>query len=124
MGARVARSGLTGVDGGARQTGTRMSGRVVDELEPGIDVISEWETDERGRVTSYVVVLRVERAGRWHGVRVWDNAQGVGEMHRYTRSGGKQRAQVVHRGEFGEAMRAARQHAKESYQAIIESWDQ
>lgn len=100
-----------------------MSGQAHEWLEHDVDLKREWETDQRGRVVEYVVILRAKRGEDWHAVRVWDNAHGENEMHRHTRSAGKQPGEIFHHGEFGAAMRAAQAHAKESYASIVESWD-
>jgi hypothetical protein len=43
-------------------------------------------------------------------------------MHRYTLAGGKQLAELVHAGEAGEAMRAARDEVLAGYEKMIEAW--
>jgi hypothetical protein len=55
-------------------------------------------------------------------LRVYDNAHGANEMHRYTLAGGKQPAELVHAGEAGEAMRAARDEVLAGYEKMIEAW--
>ncbi len=57
----------------------------------------EFTTDRR-TVTDYGVMLLVqEEYGRIETVRVYDGAHGQNEMHRYTRQGGKQAAEVFNR---------------------------
>jgi hypothetical protein len=78
----------------------------------------------RGReVVGYVVVVTTRRDGRVHTVRVYDSAHGVNEMHRYTHAGGKQPAEVFHRGTLGEGMRAATEQVKHGYRVMIEGWE-
>jgi hypothetical protein len=43
-------------------------------------------------------------------------------MHRYTRSGGKQAAEVSHHGPINEAIPAAIDHLTQHHEAITESW--
>jgi len=93
----------------------------VDQLEPGVQVLL-W-TRRRGRtILEYSVVLRVWRDGGWRTLRVFDNAHGVNEVHRYTRSEGKQPGRVWHHGTAGEAFRDAWKSLKESYKRIEEAW--
>jgi hypothetical protein len=53
---------------------------------------------------------------------VYDGAHGKNELHRYTRSGGKQQAEVIHDGTLGEGMRDAIKHIRHGYGAMIEAW--
>jgi len=52
-----------------------------------------WRTSRR-EVVDYAVTLVVTEAGEARSVRVYDGAQDVNEMHRYTRSEGKQSAMI------------------------------
>jgi hypothetical protein len=52
-------------------------------------------------------------------VRVYDNAHGANEMHRYTLAGGKQPAAPVHAGDACEAMRAARNEVLAGYEKMV-----
>jgi hypothetical protein len=81
----------------------------------------ELTTDIRD-VTDYAVVLLVEEDERMETVRVYDGAHGENEMHRYTREGGKQAAEVFHRGTLGAGMRAAIEAVKHGHQPMIEAW--
>jgi hypothetical protein len=81
-----------------------------------------WFLTERASVISYSVVLLALHEGAWHTVRVYDNAHGANEMHRYTVAGGKQPAEPVHAGEAGEAMRSARDEVLAGYEKMIEAW--
>ncbi len=70
-------------------------------VAPDTEILIEFKT-ERREITGYTVLLRAHRHGEWHEVRVWDNAHGVNEMHRYTRSSGKRPGIIFHRGSFAE----------------------
>ena len=50
---------------------------------------------ERGEAVSYAVTLVAEEDGELRTVRVYDNAHGSPEMHRYDREGVKQRAEAA-----------------------------
>ena len=52
----------------------------------------------------------------------YDGAHGENEMHRYTRQGGKQAAEVFHRDTLGAGMRAAIEAITRGYQPMIEAW--
>jgi hypothetical protein len=73
-------------------------------------------------IVDYSIVLLAEVDGRLETVRVYDGAHGMNELHRYTRSGGKQRAEAVHDGTLGEGMRTAISDIKRGYGAMIEAW--
>jgi hypothetical protein len=79
-------------------------------------------TTYRRDVVDYAVVLLIEGQGDAETVRLYDGAHGTNEMHRYTRSGGKQLAEVFHRDALGPAMRAAIEQIVYGYEAMIESW--
>jgi hypothetical protein len=81
----------------------------------------EFKTDRRD-VVDYSIVLLVEVDGELETVRLYDGAHGENEMHRYTRQGGKQAAEVFHHGGLGPGMRAAIEEIKRGYGAMIESW--
>lgn len=73
-------------------------------------------------VTTYAVLLTFDDEVETNTVRLYDGAHGVNEMHRYTRSQGKQPAQVFHHGTLGEGMRAAMRQILKTYQSMIEGW--
>jgi hypothetical protein len=54
----------------------------------------EFETTRRD-VVDYSIVLLVEVDGEPETMRLYDGAHGENELHRYTRKGGKQPAEVV-----------------------------
>lgn len=76
----------------------------------------------RRDVVDYSIVLLAEVDGKLETIRVYDGAHGTNELHRYTRNGGKQRAEAVHDGTLGEGMRAAISDIKHGYGAMIEAW--
>ena len=100
-----------------------MSGEYDVELDGarGAWMHVEFTTQAR-EVTDYAVVLLVEQEGELETVRVYDSAHAENEMHRYTRAGGKQAAQLFHRGTLGAGMRAAIESVKRGYLPMIESW--
>jgi hypothetical protein len=55
-------------------------------------------------------------------VRLYDGSHGHNELHRYTRSAGKQTGEIVHQGTLGEGMRGAIAEIEQGYKAMIESW--
>jgi hypothetical protein len=81
----------------------------------------EFKTDRRD-VVDYSIVLLVEVDGELETVRLYDGTHGENELHRYTRKGGKQPAEVVHHGDLGAGMRAAIDEIEQRYEAMIESW--
>ena len=80
-------------------------------------------TSEGRTVTDYAVVLLLKRGDATETIRVYDGAHGHNEMHRYTRSGGKQPGAPFHSGTLGEGMRAAIEEAEASYREMIEGWE-
>jgi hypothetical protein len=100
-----------------------MSGRyemLLNRVIPVLMVV-EFKTVRRD-VVDYSVVLLVDVDGKIETVRVYDGAHGQNELHRYTRSGGKQPAEAVHDGTLGEGMRTAIMDMKSGYGAMIEAW--
>ncbi len=79
---------------------------------------------QRRTVVEYAVVLMARENGRLHTVRVYDNAHGINDMHRYNREGEKQPAETCHQGSAAEAMRSAREAIKAGYDEMIRSWRQ
>jgi hypothetical protein len=92
-------------------------------LDPALGASIRVEfTTERRTVSNYSVVLLVTEADGLHTVRVYDGAHGVNEMHRYTRSAGKQAGEVFDDGTLGDGMRAAIRQIETSYTAMIDAW--
>lgn len=81
----------------------------------------EFTTDAR-EITDYAVVLLLALEGSTETIRVYDGVHGHNEMHRYTRSGGKQLGELFHAGSLGEGMRAAISEIERGYGEMIEGW--
>jgi hypothetical protein len=79
-------------------------------------------TTAREAVIEYSVVLLALDGAQWRTVRLYDNAHGAHDMHRYTRSGDKQPAQAFHQGTAAEAMRDAVAAIRAGHQEMIEAW--
>jgi len=69
------------------------------------------------------VVLIAEVGDEVQTIRVFDSAHGFNEMHRCTRSDGKQTGKPFHSGSLGEGMRAAIDDVKIGYGQMIEGWE-
>jgi hypothetical protein len=100
-----------------------MSGTYRRRLEraPRVFMDVDFKTVKRD-VVDYSIVLLAEMDGKLETIRVYDGAHGKNELHRYTRSGGKQQAEVIHDGTLGEGMRDAIKHTKHGYGAMIGAW--
>jgi len=106
-----------------RRRGDGMSGRYERVLDGTVIMHVEYKNERRGReVADYSVVLVVERGDGTETVRLYDGAHGKNELHRYTRTGGKQAAEVFDRGNLGEGMRAAIEEIKHGYEEMIDGW--
>jgi hypothetical protein len=81
----------------------------------------EFETQGK-EVTDYAVMLLFEIEGRTETIRLYDGAHGHNEMHRYSRSAGKQPGTPLHRGTLGDGMRAAIAEIQSGYREMIEGW--
>jgi len=73
-------------------------------------------------VVDYAAVLLLEIDGKTETVRVYDGAHGHNEMHRYTRSKGKQPGTPFHGATLGDGMRAAIADIESGYREMIEGW--
>jgi hypothetical protein len=74
-------------------------------------------------VIDYSLALVAKQRAELVTIRVYDGAHGVNEMHRYTRSTGKQPAIQFHHGTLGEGMRAALVGIERGYSQMVEGWD-
>ena len=74
-------------------------------------------------VVDYAVVLLFDTEKGLETIRVYDGAHGHNEMHRYTRSGGKQPGTPFHSGTLGEGMRAAIEEIEGGFRQMIEGWE-
>ena len=95
--------------------------RVLDHLLGAVPRV-EFVTDGR-EITDYAVVLQVARDGDTKTIRLYDGAHGYNEMHRCTRSDGKQAGKPFHAGTLGEGMRAAIAEIESGYPEMIEGWN-
>jgi hypothetical protein len=100
-----------------------MSGAYARTLDPArlVTLHVEFTTDHR-EVVDYAVILTFEHEGAQETIRVYDGAHGHNDMHRYTRTGGKQAAEVFEAGSLGQGLRAAIAHCKDGYDEIIRGW--
>jgi hypothetical protein len=93
------------------------------ELDDALGVLKHVKFTTRVRdVIDYAVVLLVKENEQVKTIRVYDGSHGVNELHRYTRRGGKQAAEIFHGGTLGEGMRAAIAEVERGSQSIIEAW--
>jgi hypothetical protein len=92
----------------------------VEPFDLYLDIDVRVHVERGGQpLEEYAVMLQVENAGEWSTIRLYDNAHGTHDMHRYT-GGEKQAAEVFHHGEPREACPAAILELKEHWQAIVE----
>jgi hypothetical protein len=73
-------------------------------------------------LSQYAVMLQVLRNEDWQTIRLFDNAHGQHDMHRYVLDE-KQPPERFHNGTAREALPAAILHLKEHWQAIVEGWE-
>lgn len=88
----------------------------------GVSLWVDFRT-ERGVVVDYTVILLLSTPEGSRTIRVYDSAHGYNEMHRYTRTGGKQTGMLFHSGSLGEGMRVAVEDAEDRYVEMIEGWE-
>lgn len=78
--------------------------------------------DLEGRpMDSYAVMLQLRIEGQWQTVRLFDNAHGNHDMHRYT-GFEKQPAERFSEGAPNEVAPEAIRHLIDHWEAIAESW--
>lgn len=77
---------------------------------------------ERGEATSYAVTLVVEDDGGLRTVRVYDNAHGQPEMHRYSQAGEKQPAERAPGITASEGFNMALDLIFSSFTEMIDGW--
>lgn len=92
-----------------------------DALDAEVEIDVRFVT-RRGVLVDYAVVLLVEERERLCTVRVYDNAHGAHDMHRYNRAGEKQPAEAFHHGSASEAFQNALNAVRDGYSEMIESW--
>lgn len=99
-----------------------MSSSHVRRLDHNVRLFVEFTTSGRD-IVSYSVTLVLEEDAGAHTIRVYDSAHDFNEMHRHTRSGGKQAGEAFHAGTLGEGMRAAIASSVDGYKQMIEGWN-
>jgi hypothetical protein len=77
---------------------------------------------EHGEAVSYAVTLVVEEAGELRAVRVYDNAHGASEMHRYSREGKKQPAEKAPGATPSEGFNMALDLISSGFMEMIDGW--
>lgn len=100
-----------------------MGASYLRELNRDLGVLMWVEFKSVGKVvTDYAVVLLLLTDRGTETIRVYDGAHEHNEMHRYSRSEGKQPGVVFHRGNLGEGKRAAIAEVEHGYREMIEGW--
>lgn len=100
-----------------------MSGRYEKVLDWALGaVLSVDYATVRGEVVDYSLVLLLTDVDGVKTIRIYNGSHGINEMHRYTRSVGKQNGVVFSHGTLGEGMNAAVATVERSYVAMIEGW--
>ena len=74
-------------------------------------------------VNDYAVALLWFHEEAVETIRIYDAAHGFNEMHRFTKSSGKQAGVLFHLGNLGEGMRAAIAEIQHGYAEMIEGWN-
>lgn len=92
-----------------------------DRLDFGVAIDVRFVTDKTG-ITEYAVVLLSRVQGQLRAVRVYDNAHGCHDMHRYNSEGVKQAAEIFHQGSASEALQSAIEAVRGGFSEMIESW--
>lgn len=73
---------------------------------------------------SYAVTLELLEGGKWHTVRLWDNADGLDEHHEhaYTREEDKQPPAILEFASTNEAMASAIDNANRKAAELVRQW--
>ena len=71
----------------------------------------------------YAIVLLVERAGKWHTVRIFDNAHDSTEHHEHRYLGSEKQQPIVTHGSVNDAIHAAEVKLRGSWSDIVRGWD-
>jgi hypothetical protein len=77
---------------------------------------------EHGEAVSYAVTLAAEENGELRTVRVYDNAHGEPEMHRYSRDGEKQPAEQAPGATASEGFNMALDLISSGFTEMIDGW--
>lgn len=101
-----------------------MSAYYLRVLDHALGVLLRVQFTTSGpQIVDYAVVLLLDTESGRETIRVYDSAHGHNEMHRYTRSGGKQAGTPFHSGTLGESMRDAIEQIESGYRQMIEGWE-
>lgn len=92
-----------------------------DQLDSDTSIDVQFRTVQ-AEVSEYAVVLLTQVNDRLRAVRLYDNAHGGHDMHRYTYDGVKQRPETFHRGSASAALQSAIGAVRSGYSEMIESW--
>jgi hypothetical protein len=95
---------------------------VFIDLEPGLRI--RFRRSEAPPPVFYAITLELYEVEAWTAVRLWDNADDVGEHHEhaYTRNGGKQPPTILDFKSGNDAMAAAIRKAKDEAEEIVRRW--
>jgi len=77
---------------------------------------------ERGEAVGYAVTLVAEEGGELRTVRVYDNAHGEAEMHRYSHAGEKRPAEKAPGATASEGFNMALDLISSGFQEMIDGW--
>lgn len=77
---------------------------------------------EHGQAVRYAVTLVAEEQGELRTVRVYDNAHGEPEMHRYSFAGDKQPAEKAQGSTASEGFNIALDLITAGFQEMIDPW--
>lgn len=95
---------------------------VFIDLESGLRI--RFRRSEAPPPVSYAITLELLENDDWTTVRLWDNADDVGEHHEHThtREGGKQPPTILDFESGNDAMAAAIRKAKDEAGEIVRRW--
>ena len=97
---------------------SRMADPFIRGLADGARILVEFD----GRpLERYAIMLQLRIEGRWQTIRLFDNAHGDHDMHRYTGSE-KQPAERFAEGAVNEVAPQAIDYLIEHWEAITDSW--
>jgi hypothetical protein len=71
----------------------------------------------------YAIVLLVRRDGRWHTVRIFDNAHNPQEHHEHPYIGSEKQPPIITRGPVNDAMHAAELKLRSDWRDIVHEWE-
>lgn len=103
---------------------TRYFAPLYSDHAPGFraELFVRFTTDRRGNLVEYAVGLRVLVDGAWQTVRLYDNAHGAPEMHRYTLDGRKMASEPVLETNTQDGFEAAKRGIRARWVEMTELW--